>query len=463
MGKTKKRNVIGEGSYGCVHKPSLMCSKLPKRAFNYDSHVSKIMQKEEANLELKEILILGKMDPENKYHLGKPVLCTPKINKETIYALSDCDYIEPNDVKKNINNYRLLISKYGGEDLHQFFKYSLKSFLASNKQDKIDKILFEIHNLLMGLYAFKKAGLVHNDLKPHNILFHPETCSMKFIDFGLMRPKKEVVQLSKKSDNWLSIFHWSLPFECAFMNKNAFSKYKKMSFNERKKYRTELADCIIFEKTPNPFDLNSPDAFKILFTYINPTYVIPDEETQYGFIYSSFQGLNELISKKSYEDILNLITDSIDVFGLGMTLQFIVNSIHREVPFKLIDFTHLTSFFSKMYNFNLNERIIDIDSLIREYETILLEMGVLSRLGKSFCKHKTLNSEPIPDSIYKKISKTKKASKKLSVELEKNAYLNPVSTLKCPDGQERNHRTGQCTKPHTKTRKRSKSKHRARN
>jgi serine/threonine protein kinase len=394
------------------------------------------------------------------YHLGPPTLCTPKLNKETIVALSDCDYIHSSAVKKNINKYQLLISKYGGEDLHHFFKYSLAAFLKTNKQRKIDQILFEVHTLLMGLKTFQKAGLVHNDLKPQNILFNKENCTMKFIDFGLMRKKSTILETSKKSNNWLSIYHWSLPLDCAFMNKEEFLKYKNLSKNDKKIYQTNLAECIIFEKSQNQFNISNPDSFKILFTYLNPSYTIPNEEIQYGLIYSAFQGLNELIqSNTSYDAVLDKITDSIDIFGLGISLQFMINCIHRHHPFQLIDFTNLTSFLSKMYDFNITKRIVDIDALIAEYETILLEMGVLARLRKSFCKHHTQNKNPVPKSIQLASAHTP-TKQKLSHELEKNAYLNPISTIHCPDGQERNIRTGDCmTKKYRKQSNHTRSNH----
>ena len=48
---TKK--VIGEGAYGCVHKPSIHCKK--KSGFDYDDYVSKLMQNEHA---ISEFLVL---------------------------------------------------------------------------------------------------------------------------------------------------------------------------------------------------------------------------------------------------------------------------------------------------------------------------------------------------------------------------------------------------------------------
>ena len=38
------RDVVGEGAYGCVHKPSIHCKKGIPNNFDYDKYVSKIMK-----------------------------------------------------------------------------------------------------------------------------------------------------------------------------------------------------------------------------------------------------------------------------------------------------------------------------------------------------------------------------------------------------------------------------------
>ena len=46
------RTIIGEGAYGCVHKPSIHCKTPPSRSFNYTNYVSKIMTTKNAKKEL---------------------------------------------------------------------------------------------------------------------------------------------------------------------------------------------------------------------------------------------------------------------------------------------------------------------------------------------------------------------------------------------------------------------------
>ena len=52
--------VLGEGTYGCVHKPSLKCKDRPD--ISYEGNISKIMDQQNAREELKEYDVIGKVD-----------------------------------------------------------------------------------------------------------------------------------------------------------------------------------------------------------------------------------------------------------------------------------------------------------------------------------------------------------------------------------------------------------------
>ena len=57
--------VIGEGSYGCVHRPSLECNK---GKINYKNKVSKVLEKIDAKQELKEHNVIKKLDPDENFY-----------------------------------------------------------------------------------------------------------------------------------------------------------------------------------------------------------------------------------------------------------------------------------------------------------------------------------------------------------------------------------------------------------
>lgn len=445
------KKIIGEGSYGCVHKPSIHCKIPPKSDFNYKNYVSKIMKTDAAKNELAEFLVIKNLDSKEEYHLGEPILCKPDLDELNVKRdIGKCKYIKIQEIEANPDKYSLLLMKFGGHDLKVFCNKYLSKYLDKNKQERVDKFWLEVHHLIKGIKFFKNNGIVHNDIKPQNILFDLKTGEMKYIDFGLMRTKQEVIDSSKRGDNYLGVFHWSYPFDCGFMNKSRYNKYNGFSTTRKTYLHDDLVNMIIKKQKRNIFNLpiKHPDAFKILFTYLNPNNTVPDVSTQLGYIDSFFDGFNELIARNSYDYVLERIVDSIDIFGLGFTLQFMANCFKRHNALNLSDYTRLSSFFHKMYDFNSVTRVIDIDALINEYENILLEIGVLTRLNKSFENNNLVNKSPAPPVIMTQIKiDSKSPAKKLSPALQAFADKDVIEfSVKCPDDKEFNPFTKRCVK-----------------
>jgi len=211
------------------------------------------------------------------------------------------------------------------------------------------------------------------------------------------------------------------------MNKKMFQKYKSSSYIKREEYLNQLSNLIVTKSEVNTLKLpiRHPDAFNILFTYINPEGITPLSATKYSYIQHFFDGFNELIdSSSSYSDVLNQITDSIDIFGLGFTMQYILNCFKRQKAVNIDTFTRLSAFFHKMYDFNPFLREKNIDTLINEYETIMLETGVLTRQKKDFENNLLVNKAPISKSTLEKmIKEDSSSSRSLSKTMENVAEL----------------------------------------
>jgi hypothetical protein len=58
-----------------------------------------------------------------------------------------------------------------------------------------------------------------------------------------------------------------------------------------------------------------------------------------------------------------------------------------------------------MYDFNPETREINIDNLIEEYENILLDTGILTRLNKSFENHTIVNKKVTRNAKLNRVSK----------------------------------------------------------
>lgn len=446
-----KRIIVGEGSYGCVHKPSIHCKTAPKPNFDYNKYVSKIMKTKNAEQELAEFVIIGKIDPTDEFHLGTPILCKPNLDDSGVKDdIKRCSRMKINDIESNPDNYSLLVMKFGGPDLKALCNTYLKKYLEKDKDIRADKFWMEVHHLIKGLKFFKDNGIIHNDIKPQNILFNSANGKMKYIDFGLMRTKKDIINSSKANNNYLGIYHWSYPFDCGFMDNTQYTNYKGRNETRRTYWKNSLSELIVANSTSNTLNLpiNNPKSFSILFTYLNPDNIVPNAATQYAYIDSFFDGFNDMIKRDNYDTVLNYITDSIDVFGLGFTLQFMANCFKRLDALSLEDFTRLSTFFHKMWDFNPMNRVIDIDALLNEYENILLEIGILTRLGRSFENNTIVNKPPAPPVIMAEAKSDEQSPPEhLSEDLQSFADKDPIEiSVRCPEGKEFNPITNRCIK-----------------
>lgn len=410
------------------------------------------MKSHHAMDELNEFLLMGKIDPSHEFHIDTPHVCTPKVDSTVANELKQCTNVDAKDVATNQDKYKLLVLENGGLNLKQFSKKGLKEHLNSgNTRHKLDLFWKEFHNLIKGVAHMYSNGLVHNDIKPQNVLYDSSTGRMKFIDFGLMRSINEVKKSSEESYNFLGVFHWSYPFDCGFMNKDKFNAYKKMSAGERRKFRNNFALAIIKAKQTdhtvtkqiNSFSLNNPDSFKIVFSYLTPDLLVPDMKIQLGLIISFFDGFDKCIESMTYDEYLKKTIQAIDIFGLGITMQYFINAVNTVYPnFSTEERMKLTFFCNKMYDFYSPLRVTDAEQLLQDYEYVLYSLGVTDRLK--------LNTK---ESSLKLLNNVKQVSHspKLSAALTEYANQDPVTVghkakplRPCKPDQVRNTRTNRC-------------------
>lgn len=367
---------IGEGTYGCVFKPSMNCKSgtIMPPGFNNNDYISKFMKKEYAEDELSEFDKFNQIDPDDKYHLGKQFICDPEINMQEI---STCKNLDLNDVMTKPYNYKLLIGKYGGPDLSKFCEKYVDSYFLGNqpnaeKLNKKNKFFLEIRHLLKGLNFFKNNGLVHYDLKPQNILFSLKDGSMKFIDFGLMRQKSQIINDSNQNKNWLGTFHWSYPLDTGFMNKKDFDTIALLSDETINKVIYEFYLQIDSETTMvyGNYPLKKPDSFLHMFK----KYLHINTKKNLEPLLLTFKGFFKFAQTNSYDVVLNKIIDSIDVYGLGFSLIYFTVCLHTHGVIDSSELLILIDFLEPMIYLNTPTRNTNIDDLINKYDLVLRQL-----------------------------------------------------------------------------------------
>jgi len=205
--------VIGEGTYGCVTKPSIKCRD---KSIEYDNKVSKIMLREDALDEYNGMTELSKNKNIHKFIIPQPEICKPLINDTFHDTVKKCE--NENFPETRDEDFLILVLDDGGVSL----KTLADQFFSSFADREVHTFLTKIHHLMMGLLYFNKKGIVHHDIAARNVVYNVKTGKIRFIDFGLLKHADTMKKESRQSKNKLAKFWKNFPPENGFANYNKF-------------------------------------------------------------------------------------------------------------------------------------------------------------------------------------------------------------------------------------------------
>lgn len=369
MEKSEHAQVIGEGSYGCIHKPSLKCKN--KRT-TYKNRVSKILPKKYAERELKEYDVLSDIDKKHTYYLGNPILCQPAETEYNKKSFEKCKK-SVDKTNKEITTNDLLIMKDGGINV-QLYADKMKTIpYSEDASNKMELFWIEFHRVLMGIQLFLEKGFLHYDMKPQNIVYDESKNRINIIDFGLMRKISDVKNSSTESDNHLGVYHWSYPFESNFHNKTYFDEFVNSSESNKKKY---------YKYITSEFKNKESSFHNFLSEMLsnNTKQIIVDNFVQYFESYILF--LKTEMS--DYNSFLTSSLNTIDVYGTGIAVAYMNNQTRHLIDENFSKELRELAF--HMTNPLLSKRYT-IDETITSFENILTKY-ITEKHGVKFKKHK---------------------------------------------------------------------------
>ena len=415
-------NVIGEGTFGCAHKPSMMCRDKTHRNAN---EISKLMTTLNAIKELKEFALIDAADKGKQFYLGKPSKCEVARILSNIRSIRNCPSgrFEP----EKIDNYSLLVMKYGGQDL-AIFGEEIQTWTKTKEHvDAIELFWLECIRLFYGLKVLHDNDVLHHDLKQQNIVYDQATNRVNLIDFGFMEKKSRRISDAKRSKSWLAnSHHWSFPLEAVYWNKKDYMKAATTTGKTEKAFK-EFANsvannCGYFFTSclpPNYANAKTEEAVKIAAkkAFRNVLEFEPNDE--------------------AYDRFIDKSIDSVDTYGLGIALMFVLQrSKHLLSP----DFLKKLGGLFTVYMLNRNVFLRSTpEQLLAQYEDLLANSGLLEKHNKHIENHLIAN----------KVSPEMKVAEAIA----DSTFVAPLAVTEnieivrdCPAGKEFNPLTKRCVK-----------------
>lgn len=416
--------VIGQGTYGCVHKPPMKCKNKTRKN---KKNVSKLMTNDNADSELQEYKTISSIDNKKYIYLGKPSKCDVDDIELNRKATIKCK--NENLIPTQLDKYSLLIMKDGGKNLEQFADDVYKNWKnTSANKSKIEVFWLEVSRLFYGLKVFHDNEIIHHDLKQQNIVYDEKQHRLNFIDFGFMTNKSHIINLAKKSNYTLATrYHWSFPWDLAFINDNSYSYAADTPPSKKifSQYANEIkSNCRYFFKSILPIDIN-PNEYRSSVNQLLEKYYI----------------MISTLEIKEYDQFLNKSLDTIDSYGLGIALLYVLNRTGKFLDNRL--FEQLGFLFTNMVSPLVYNRY-NTDELLHQYESIMISSGFLHKHNKYYNNHLIANGKQVPTNIQYSI-----------YNISEDGFLIPhneiidteISTKHlCPDDKEYKVTTKRCVK-----------------
>jgi serine/threonine protein kinase len=352
--------IIGHGTYGCIYKPPIKCastSKTRRKPINYANKIAKLLTKNSANTEYDEYRIISKIDPKNKYHLGKPVLC--EADAADLKDKTDAHPCNKYTEERDNQDFRLLIMEYGGIELKKYIEMPT-AFTADFWK--------KARNLFEGAQLFAKHELTHRDIKPANILLNPKSSKIIYIDFGLSRNMKEltndILDGTKKT-----AFHWSYPFEYGLVSQ--VKKIIKMNDAEADAFYKKTLKHVV-----NDILTDAHKNVKTMLALLNDRMFPMNDARIESMIYDAIDSMRHF---KSPEECVGTMVKTIDMFSLGLTMNMVLNAFYDAGKVTPAFYTKMRTLIAKMTSFNMKERLQDYDEALTLYDKMILKGSTKTR------------------------------------------------------------------------------------
>jgi serine/threonine protein kinase len=228
--------VVGEGTYGCVLKPPILCNETSNLVSqDYVNKISKIMTRQHAINENAEYSAINNIQGLDKYAITGPLLCKPLLDKNFNASVKKCKTLKVKTAFKNAkDDLRMLLLEDGGLSIYD---HITKVFMLQSLDEK-KVFLTSLIKLFDGLLFFQSNEIMHRDIKLANMVYNVNNGRAKYIDFGLMTNFKRFAKRCRENNERLGISHTYYAPENSCSNKFSFNSNKLKCTKIKEHFKT---------------------------------------------------------------------------------------------------------------------------------------------------------------------------------------------------------------------------------
>ena len=169
---------LASGTYGMVFKPPLPCKQKLPMDLSKLNQIGKVFKNDEEFLSEQEMM---ELISEKFAEFALPISYVCRIDQPHPRIVNDI----PSDLKARLKEgQNQIVYPNGGKELYEYV-------VSKNNATRSAKILCAVRifkylkNIIVGLETMVKSNMLHNDIKPQNILYNEKNKQLYLIDWGL--------------------------------------------------------------------------------------------------------------------------------------------------------------------------------------------------------------------------------------------------------------------------------------
>jgi hypothetical protein len=275
--------VIGQGSYGYIHYPPLLTTEEDEDNREKVQNgllcpqVSKILEKEDAKVEMDKYALFHAMDPTCEFHLGEMTLARPSAKNNTVLATLE----HGEHIVQHLSDYRLILMNYGGTSVRDYTNHVRSELLRfPNTHYHTESVVTfwkQTVRLVEGIERMIHHCMVHHDVKPSNVVYWYDVKHIQnrlnYIDFGLVNHMEDIYQSCIKNDYDFTIFFYNMPPELFFYNQPQFDAWRKLSQEDRKTQLAYFCSSWIQDETDEKYEKEEDMTTRHKYSFADSLYM----------------------------------------------------------------------------------------------------------------------------------------------------------------------------------------------